>query len=50
MFNLQDGQLEGPGRAMFVNGDVYDGFFSRGKFHGPGDPFDQLKELEFYHL
>ena len=32
----KDGQLQGPGRIMSTNGDVYDGSFRRGKFHGFG--------------
>lgn len=33
---FQNDLLQGQGRMILYSGDIYDGFFSKGKFNGPG--------------
>jgi len=40
--------LDGPGRSIFENGDVYDGFFKGGKFNGAGVYFKSQTEQYLY--
>lgn len=43
----QDGQLEHLGRVISTNGDIYDGSFLKGKFHGFGTKIRQAFVLLF---
>ena len=34
---FKDGYIEGHGRTIFSNGDIFDGFYRKGKFNGLGN-------------
>ena len=34
---FKDGYIEGPGRTIFNHGDIFDGFYRKGKFNGLGN-------------
>lgn len=40
--------MSGPGRSIFANGDVYEGFYEEGKFSGTGVYFKGESEQHLY--
>ncbi len=46
--NWKNGVLDGLGRIMLDNGDIYDGYFKKGSFNGLGVYFNKESNSYIY--